>query len=242
MSSEPPSDDIGSAASWMAYMQRFSSSLQRIEGHCDALAAIDQRTTTIMGKVNDVESQFAPIVQKQADMNDLLCQLADRVTAVEQAHLSHQRGTVGGGALIPASRSFVTASTGRGWMCPVCRSGILMSALSLKGHIRKLIPGRATSSRPKCRWKDSDPLQVALVSRFEGVSFLDRCDAFTRTFYAFLQAATASSFTDAERTQLITSWLTAVLNDQTLPVLPHCSSSSSSRRKLLSSDTPSSST
>ena len=139
MSSEPPCDDIGSAASWMAYMQRFSSSLQRIEGHCDALAAIDQRTSTIMGQVNVVESQIAPILKKQEDMNDLLCQLADRVTAVEQSHLSHHRGSVGGGALIPASRSFVTASTGRGWMCPVCRSGILMSALSLKGHIRRLL-------------------------------------------------------------------------------------------------------
>ena len=242
MSSEHPCDVSGSAESWMAYMQRFSSSLQRIEGHFAALSAIDERTTSIMGRVNVVESQFAPIVQKQADMNDLLCQLADRVTAVEQAHLSHQRGSVGGGALIPASRSFVTASTGRGWMCPVCRSGILMSALSLKGHIRKLIPGRASSSRPKCRWKDTDPLQVALVSRFEGVSFLDRCEAFTRTFYAFLPAATSSSFTDSERSQLITSWLTAVLSDMILPVLPHCSSSSSSRRKLPSSDTPSSST
>ena len=89
MSSEPPSDDIGSAASWMAYMQRFSSSLQRIEGHCDALAAIDQRASTIMGQVNVVESQIAPILKKQEDMNDLLCQLADRVTAVEQSHLSH---------------------------------------------------------------------------------------------------------------------------------------------------------
>jgi hypothetical protein len=223
-------------------MQRFSSSLQRIEGHFAALSAIDERTTSIMGRVNVVESQFAPILKKQEDMNDLLCQLADRVTAVEQSHVSHHRGSVGGGALAPVARSFATASTGRGWMCPVCRNGILMPALSLKGHIRKLIPGRATSSRPKCRWKDSDPLQAALVARFEGDSYPDRCAAFTRTFYAFLQAATSSSYTDTECSQLITSWLTAVLNGLPLPVLPHCSSSSSSRRRLPSSDTPSSST
>jgi len=242
MSSEPPRDVSGSAENWMAYMQTFSSSLQRIEGHFGALNAIDERTTTIMGRVNVVESQFAPILKKQEEMNDFLCQLADRVTAVEQSQVSHHRASVGGVAISPAARSFATASSGRGWVCPVCRSGILMPALSLKGHIRKLIPGHATSHRPKCRWKDSDELQKALVARFEGASFEDRCDAFTRTFYAFLRAATSSSYTDTECSQLITSWLTAVLSGLTLPVLPHCSSSSSSRRKLASSDTPNSST
>ena len=239
MSSEHSCDGTGSAMDWMAYMANFSHSLQRIEGH---YAAMEQRTSAILSRVNDVESQVSPLVKKQDEMDSRLSQLLDRVTAVEQSQGCRHRGSVDGGELVPTSRHFAGASSGGGWMCPICRSGILMPALSLKGHIRRLLPGNSQSSRPKCRWKANDPLHEALVARFEGATFQDRCNAFIRVFYAFLQAATSSSRTPSETSDLITSWLAAVLNGHTLPVLPHCSSSSGSRRRLLSSDTPYSST
>jgi hypothetical protein len=242
MSSQTSCDASGSVAdhaALLACMQNFGSSLQRIEGH---YAAMQDQQSAILGRVSRVESQFAPLLQMQQNMDGRLTELAVRVTAVEQSHVSPHRGTVSVGALPPSARSFARASSAGSWMCPICRSGILLSALSLKGHIRRMLPDLSSSSRPKCRWKDSDQQQQALVARFEGTSFEDRCDAFTRTFYAFLQAATSSSYSDTECSELITSWLTAVLNGVLpLPVLPHCSSSSGSRRRL-SSDTPSSST
>ena len=241
MSSKTSCDASGSVAdhaSLLACMQNFGSSLQRLEGH---YAAMQDQQSAILGRVSGVESQFAPLLQMQQNMDGRLTELAVRVTAVEQCHVSPHRGTVSVGALPPSARSFARASSAGSWMCPICRTGILLSALSLKGHIRRLLPDLSSSSRPKCSWKESDQQQQALVARFEGASFEDRCNAFTRTFYAFLQAATSSSFTDSQTSELVTSWLTAVLNGLPLPVLPHCSSSSGSRRRL-SSDTPSSST
>ena len=241
MSSQTSCDGRGSVvdpSDLLACMQNFGSSLQRIEGH---YAAMQQQQSAILSRVCGVESQFAPLLQMQQSMDGRLNDLAFRVSVVEQAHVSLPRGSVSVGVLPPSARPFARSSSAGGWICPICRSGILQSAVSLKGHIRRLLPDRAASSRPKCRWKESDLQQQALVAHFEGASFEDRCNAFTRTFYAFLQAATSSSHTDSETSELVTSWLSAVLNGLPLPVLPHCSSSSGSRRRL-SSETPSSST
>jgi hypothetical protein len=238
--SAPGTDVVDSAPEWLTCLCSVNSSLQRIEGH---YVTMDKRTSDILERVGAVEIQFAPIVKKQENLDGLLSQLVDRVSAVEQVNGTHHRGSVGGGVVVPRARSFALGSSAGGWMCPICRTGVLMHALSLKGHIRKLLPGNA-STRPKCRWKILDQQHVALVSRFDGDTYEERCDAFTRTFYAFLQAATSSSVTEADCALLITAWLTAVLSIdcQPLPELPRCSSSSGSRRQhVTSSDTPSSS-
>ena len=223
------SDSTAVTAEMLTFIRNFSSSIQRIEGHC---ALMDQRTSSILDRVTAVEHHFEPLATQQAALDARLSQLFHRVAAVEQ--LNHRE--VGGGGVAATARSFAADSHGGRWMCPICRSGVLMRALTLKGHIRKLLPGNS-SSRPKCRWKPLDPAHIKLVSRFEGSTFEERCSAFVRVFYSFLQAATSSSHPESETTDLITAWLTAALSldDRPLPVLPHCSSSSGSRRRVPSS-------
>ena len=224
--------DSDSTAELLTLIRNFSSSIHRIEVHCSLM---DQRTSSILDRVTAVESQCAPLATRQADMDARLSQLFHRVAAVELSEqLDHRE--VGGGGVAAAARSFASGSHGGKWMCPICRSGVVFRAVTLKGHIRKLLPGNS-SSRPKCRWKPLDPAHIVLVSRFEGSTFEERCSAFVRGFYSFLQAATSSSHPESETTDLITAWLTAVLSDdgRPLPVLPHCSSSAGSRRCVASS-------
>jgi hypothetical protein len=223
------SDATAVTAEMMTFIRNVNSSIQRIEGHCFLM---DQRTSTILDRVTAVEHQVVPLATQQADMDARLSQLFHRVAAVEVPN--HRE--VGGGGVAASARSFSANSGGGRWMCPICRSGVLMRALTLKGHIRKLLPGNS-SSRPKCRWKPSDNAHQLLVARFEGSTFEERCSAFASVFYSFLQAATSSSHSESETTDLITAWLSAALSvdNQPLPVLPHCSSSSGSRRRLPSS-------
>ena len=219
------SDDL------MSYLRNFSSSLQRIEGH---YAEMDMRTSAILDRVTNVETQVNPIVQSVDALGGRMSALFDRVTAVEQLHSHHPRGSVDGGVAVASPRPYAITSTGGGWVCPICRSGVLRHAESFKGHIRKLLPGKC-SSRPKCRWKSNDDNHIRLVSRFEGATFEDRCNAFVKAFYTYLQAATSSSRSDIETTQLITEWLEAVMSSdgRPLPTLPHFSSGSQSESRKM---------
>ncbi len=233
MSSPSSGNVTDSTTEMLSLMRNFSSSMQRMEGHC---ALMDERTTSILNRVDSVEHKIEPLAQHQADMDARLTQLFSRVAQVEHVNGLHQRGEVDGGGVAPSARAFASNKSGSRWMCPICRSGVLMRAASLKGHIRKLLPGKS-STRPKCFWKPLDAAHQLLVARFEGSTFAERCTAMVRTFYSFLQAATSSSHSESETSDLITGWLTAVLSTdgRPLPVLPHCSSSSGGRRPALSS-------
>ena len=115
MSSPSCDNDTDSTVEMLSFMRNVSASMQRMESHC---AVMDERTSSILNRVIEVEHKVVPLAQQQADMDARLTQLFSRVAQVEQFNSLHHRGEVGGGGVAATARSFATYSHGSRWMCP----------------------------------------------------------------------------------------------------------------------------
>jgi uncharacterized C2H2 Zn-finger protein len=129
------------------------------------------------------------------------------------------------------SRQVASTESNIEWKCPVCGT-VLMHADSFKGHIRKMLPTHS-SSRPKCRLKDSVERHAVLVHRFAGANFAESAINFATAFYVFVRSAITSTFTAAESFAYVTAWLTVAMSSdmRPFPELPRISSSDQAKRR-----------